>query len=248
MFHQVQFNGLPPPTYGWLINDSPLPNDDRYQLSESDSKLTITTVDGSDHLTSYTCVVNSDYGSDEKSVTLEVHYQPNIPWPSCQNISSSRGCLQNGDEMTIICETRGGNPFPVLNWFNGSVEMPGQYISQPECDWDCVTSNTYTWKLTKYDNALTVICEGDHSETNKRESCELGPLDVKYSPEVPVCIGKTTNSQSREEGDHFSISCTSMDGNPLATLTWINKTDEQELDKISPNPDDSGSITLEYDG
>ncbi|XP_070547432.1 cell adhesion molecule 1-like [Ptychodera flava] len=38
--------GLPPPTYSWLLNESPLPDEERYQLSESDSKITITNVKG----------------------------------------------------------------------------------------------------------------------------------------------------------------------------------------------------------
>ncbi|XP_070547388.1 limbic system-associated membrane protein-like [Ptychodera flava] len=205
--------GLPPPTYSWLLNDLPLPDEERYQLSESDSKMTIRNVEG-----------------PTKCSMATMQKRFNCIW----------NFLQDGDEMTIICETEGGNPLPTFTWFNGSHEIQGEYFVEPECDLDCTAINKYTWTLRKYDNGITCTCEGHHQETQSQGECQI-------AQKSPFVVTVQCLTPSNKEGDFVLIICKSMDGNPSATLVWFNETDQQELIKISPKPEESGSIKLEYD-
>lgn len=41
---------------------------------------------------------------------------------------SNVGPLSEDDELLLICETEGGKPTPSVQWWNGSSQIPGEFL------------------------------------------------------------------------------------------------------------------------
>ncbi|XP_070547361.1 neurofascin-like [Ptychodera flava] len=209
-------SGNPDPTYGWLQNVEPLPGNERYELSDNNSKLTITPVLREDMM-EYSCVATNDFGSDEANIYVNVLYLPDNGWPECMvTYYTSENEPKAGDRAEITCTATDGNPYPSLVWYNGSNVLDGTYTT-PEGEDDKITSNVFEWSLTAYDNGKKYQCEGDHPALSTPRACDTGVLDIKFAPLSALLTGYTDTAR---KGDRVELSCVTDSSNPVSIISW----------------------------
>ncbi|XP_006813540.2 synaptogenesis protein syg-2-like [Saccoglossus kowalevskii] len=233
--------GSPQPTYQWYKLGGYSPVDERYTFNDDGSELIINPCLRND-TGSYECTAVNDEGTDSTWVFLDIYYEPVSPWPNCSvDPMNNTEYLEAGYDITIVCEASGGNPYPYLVWYNGTDRLPGNYSTPSTGDDNEVTTNEYSWMLDKYDNGKYYRCHGDQAVSGQ-EQCYTDQLDVKYSPETPSCTDLTRDSYV--EGSVITITCESTDGNPLATLRWLNETDDTVMLLTTPMPGDETSTAV----
>ncbi|XP_077861459.1 neural cell adhesion molecule 1-like [Saccoglossus kowalevskii] len=235
--------GVPLPTFEWMKDGIQLQEQKRYHFTTDMGSFMIVSVSRKD-MSNYTCIASNDGGSKKTTVFLNVYYEPDYVWPTCSaEPLSNIEFLEAGNSITLICEAVDGNPFPVLLWYNGTEILPQDGYNTPSSeDKEVITRNEYTFMLTKYDNDKIYQCNGHHPVSNN--SCDTGLLDVKFPPSDPICPEAYL---LYAEEDLFILTCESYDGNPLATLSWINCTDGSEMILTTPSPNGDTSVaTLEW--
>ncbi|XP_070547336.1 nephrin-like [Ptychodera flava] len=161
---------------------------------------------------------------------MDVQYLPDNGWPECMvAYYASENEPKAGDRAEITCTATDGNPFPNLVWYNGSDVLDGTYTT-PEGEDDKITSNVFEWLLTAYDNGKNYQCIGEHQLLTMPRTCDTGVLDIKFSPTLQTCT--KNNGDTFDETDDFVITCES-DGNPLATLQWINESSSEVMQETT---------------
>ncbi|XP_077864532.1 nephrin-like [Saccoglossus kowalevskii] len=223
--------------YSWFKNDQLLDQPDD-NLIKTDNTLTFNVVTRNDRALYNCClsIITETVCSDAK--LLDVLYLPDYPWPECTVGVESEDYYEAGETIVITCHATDGNPEPVLTWFNGSDPMDTcvtESFGVPT-----VTNSTCSWVLESTDNGRKYICHGIHNATEVINSCNTGYLDVKYPPDYPTC-NMSVESSALVEGNNTMITCESLDGNPAATLLWINTTDNTVLNAITLEPSDTES-------
>ncbi|XP_070547362.1 cell adhesion molecule CEACAM1-like [Ptychodera flava] len=200
---------------------------DGIYFDENNPTLTIISVDR-EHSGTYKCEVSNPVGSfHSNELTMDVQYLPDNEWPECMvAYYTSENEPKAGDRAEITCTATDGNPYPRLVWYNGSSVLDGTYTT-PESEYDKITSNVFEWSLTAYDNGKIYQCRGEHPALSTPMACDTGVLDIKFSPTLQTCT--TINGDTFDETDYFVITCQS-DGNPLATLQWINESNSKILE------------------
>ncbi|XP_070547385.1 nephrin-like [Ptychodera flava] len=229
-------DGLPSPTYDWTQNGVELSDRNKYQMNEDGSELTILSITKHER-DYYNCTATNQKGFDATAVFIDVYYEPQTGWPLCEvHVENNERYIAEGDFVELTCKATGGNPPPHLEWYNNSEPLP-ECTSTTE-DNDVVTETVSCWILTPYDNGKMYDCKGNHDATEENPSCtEI--LDVKYSPTWQIC--SNTAGDQFDEDDYFTLTCES-DGNPLATLQWINGTDAAILHETNDYDEDETAI------
>ncbi|XP_070547551.1 V-set and immunoglobulin domain-containing protein 10-like [Ptychodera flava] len=206
--------GVPTPSYGWKVNGSTIGHQGRYlhfpSISRTDSG-------------TYRCLASNIQGNAARDKSVDVYYLPGSPWPTCElTTSTTKGYIQEGDDVEITCRESGGNPSPGLQWFNDSSSLTVVYYGLAE----------FGWTLTSHDNGIKYRCDGNHPAESPTRHCYTDILDVKYSPMLPICDDSGQSPYS--EGDTVQITCQSMDGNPLANLRWFNSSESNPMKETTP--------------
>ncbi|XP_077985358.1 nephrin-like [Glandiceps talaboti] len=188
----------------------------------------------------YVCAVSNiagTYFSDDGY--LDIFFSPDSPWPTCYNIShrQSDDFLQTGDNFTIICEATDGNPSPFLKWY-GDDGFLDDCARSTNPLYPHVTYTICSWLLHKSNNGQTYTCQGTQENTTDITLCYIDDVDVKYAPGVPECYH--SSGLHYLEGEHATIECESVDGNPLATLQWVNGSSGDVI--MVTDPPSSGEV------
>ncbi|XP_006817476.1 nephrin-like, partial [Saccoglossus kowalevskii] len=168
---------------------------------------------------------------------------PNAGWPNCSvSDEPSPGYFQEGDQIVIICGASGGNPPPELYWHDENFELLDK-----NCTWNEqqsaneLTISSCTWELESSDNERVYTCTGKSDASSQTYDCDTGQLDVKYAPDSPMC-NEAAENDFFKEGNEITLICVSLDGNPLATLQWVNTSSGIVMTRTTPEPGDSESI------
>ncbi|XP_077861458.1 nephrin-like [Saccoglossus kowalevskii] len=157
-------------------------------------------------------------------------------------LNSHRYDSGEGDQIVIICGASGGNPTPELYWHDNNLKP-----LEKSCIWNEqqptyeLTISSCTWELESSDNERVYTCTGKSDASSQTYDCDTGQLDVKYSPDSPVCNVREENTFFKE-GNEITLICVSLDGNPLATLQWVNTSSGMVMTGTTPEPSDSESI------
>ena len=124
-------------------------------------------------------------------------------------------------EQVLTCESRGGNPAPVLTWLLDNVALPSQQrnesVAEDAKSWTAVS--TLVHKFSKSDNKKTVKCSVYHEAlTSKVREASLS-LDIQYPPSVTLERIADANTEVEDGMDPFILRCLA-DGNPKPDIVW----------------------------
>uniref|UniRef100_A0ABM0MJH0 Hemicentin-1-like n=1 Tax=Saccoglossus kowalevskii TaxID=10224 RepID=A0ABM0MJH0_SACKO len=234
--------GIPPPTVQWFKDGYLIEESERYTFSEDGTELTILNTQRVDSGV-YICNVTNLVGSSSCYDLIDVWYLPNDGWPNCTvSDEPSTGYFQEGEQIVITCGATGGNPTPELYWHDDNFELMNK-----SCFWNEqhpiyeLTISSCTWELESSDNGRVYTCTGKSDASSETYDCDTGQLDVKYAPDSPTC-NVTAENNLFKEGNEITLTCVSLDGNPLATLQWVNTSSGMVMTGTTPGPNDSESI------
>ncbi|XP_077870525.1 neural cell adhesion molecule 2-like, partial [Saccoglossus kowalevskii] len=236
--------GIPPPTVQWFKDGYHIEESERYTFSEDGTELTILNTHRYDSGV-YICHVTNLVGSSSCFELIDVWYLPYIGWPNCSvSDEPSPGYFQEGDQIVIICGASGGNPTPELYWHDDNFELLDK-----SCIWNKqqpiyeLTISLCTWELESSDNERVYTCTGKSDASSETYDCDTGQLDVKYAPDSPMC-NMTVENNFFKEGNEITLICISLDGNPLATLQWVNTSSGMVITGSTPEPGDIAAMDI----
>lgn len=148
-----------------------------------------------------------------------------------------------GEVLTYECTTSNSNPPATIQWVVDNVTMPSLHSrtsESPMGGW--VTHSNISVTVGKEDRNKIITCNVINSELNAVKT-ESAILTVIYPPGEPQIQGLDTN-EVLTAGNLKRITCTSISGNPLATLKWYNG--DQELVSIYLTRDNYASAEVAF--
>ncbi|XP_072155743.1 nephrin [Bemisia tabaci] len=205
--------GNPPAQLIWYKNGGQIYNMYRTSGRMSESVYTITAQE-SDNNATYRCDAKNIMS--ERALTTEVvltvYYSP-----VRVTISGATEAKVN-DSVQLSCLTSPSNPPSFIHWtINGRKVLHGfnRTVTAPEGGW--ITSSNITVNITS-ERALSVFC---HASNHKVAQPTIGAhkINVLYPPGVPQISGYSSDVPIHA-GKIQKMSCSSMGGNPVPTLTW----------------------------
>lgn len=129
--------------------------------------------------------------------------------------------LLSDRDQVLTCESRGGNPAPLLTWYVDDVpvssEQRNESVSNDAKQWTAVS--TLVHKFGKSDNGKSVKCSVYHEAlTSKVREASLS-LDIQFPPSVTLEKIANSNDQVEDGMDPFIVRCLA-DGNPSPDIAW----------------------------
>ena len=182
-------------------------------LVTTTTKFTVTPR-SSDNMIPFSCsaVHNTLAGGElEAARTMEVLYAPNTPVVSIRghNLGDS---LRSGQEVTLVCESYGGNPLATLEWYKNDVKTDTTYITHDQHK----SVNTLSFTASEDDNNAKFRCEAKNPYLTSplTDSLEL----IVFFPPSKLEI-KGLEAASVNETLNFT--CESQKSNPASSLQWV---------------------------
>ena len=198
-------------------------------------------------------------GQMEANRTMEVLYPPNSPLVTIRghNLGDS---LRSGQEISLQCESYGGNPLASLEWFrNGDkVRHPWlvmncfiSFLSSVFFITDCFfwkidttyvthdqhkSVNVYTFTAAETDNKAEFRCEASNPFLSTGLSTSL-QLTVLFPPSEV----KITGPKAASINQTLKFVCESAKSNPFSTLQWV--VDSKAFPASYEITEDSGSFS-----
>ncbi|KAG7206458.1 hypothetical protein KM043_003809 [Ampulex compressa] len=139
-------------------------------------------------------------------------------------ILSTALTLREGQEVTISCVSRYGNPPALIKWFIGSNEMEalreqtnGTEVDSPKT-W--AAHSLLRIRGQREIHGLPIRCIAMHPSSVVPSTAE-SRLDIHYSPEVKLETSPRLLAAALEDSASFmSLKCLA-DSNPIATVKWF---------------------------
>ena len=129
--------------------------------------------------------------------------------------------LLSDKEQVLTCESRGGNPAPVLTWFLDNVQVESEQrnesVSGDAKQWTAVS--TLVHKFTKSDNDKTVKCSVFHEALTSKVREATLILDIQYPPSVKLERIADRTIEVEDGLDPYRLRCLA-DGNPKPDIVW----------------------------
>ncbi|KAJ8316232.1 hypothetical protein KUTeg_006246 [Tegillarca granosa] len=111
--------------------------------------------------------------------------------------------VRAGDNLRLICISRGGNPLAQVIWFKNDVTEDISYESGRNR-----SENELSFQLKKSDNGAVFRCEASN------------PVTPQPLVEQKVTI---TGNKLAKAGESIDLTCESSNSNPAAVITWISR-------------------------
>ncbi|XP_068144561.1 nephrin isoform X1 [Drosophila tropicalis] len=140
-------------------------------------------------------------------VQLSVLYPPGPPFFEGYSQGET---VRRGQQMSIACRSRGGNPPAQLVWYRNGVA-----INSPQRTSGRLSENVYKFTASSEDNGATLLCEAKNLLSTTPLKAELN-LTVLYAPKDVYLSGAT----QAKVGDSVQLSCVTAPSNPAASITW----------------------------
>jgi len=123
-------------------------------------------------------------------------------------------------EEILRCESRGGNPAPIISWFIDNSEVNSQQRNETEIGdkkrWTAVSNLIHTF--SREQNGKKIRCSVHHQALTRNVREQSLTLDIQYPPSVR--LERSPESKEVEDGvDSVSFSCLA-DGNPTPDIVW----------------------------
>lgn len=148
-----------------------------------------------------------------------------------------------GEELTYECSTSNSNPAATIQWVvdNTTVASADSYNEESPLG-GYVTHANVTVRVRPSDRNKIISCNVVNSELNDIKT-ESTMLTVIYPPGPPQVQG-LDDGEVLTAGSLKRLTCTSISGNPLATLKWFNG--EKELVSIYLTRDSYASAEVAF--
>ncbi|XP_043477806.1 nephrin-like isoform X3 [Leptopilina heterotoma] len=223
---------------GGDINVDPIPvSDDKEILKDQGNKkkpmkfdttgsLTIVTTPEDDGM-SYTCEARHPAIGIERpmraTVKLSVFYPPEPP----QIEGYTEGeTLRRGQQVELVCKSRGGNPPAQVVWFRNGEQINSAYRTEGR-----TSQNIQTFLAQAQDNKARYTCEVSNIMSVQPMKAHVD-LTVLFAPSG-VKISGPTEAKAEEK---VVITCTTENSNPTAEIKWtidkhiiLNMTSKTEI-------------------
>ncbi|XP_033114430.1 basement membrane-specific heparan sulfate proteoglycan core protein-like [Anneissia japonica] len=180
-------------TLSWLYNGNPISDDeftdlDRHSITgnhtDGQYNLFISEVTQNEAGT-YHCILNSDGVSDAASsspallIVLDA-VAPSEDYPKCSIFPNSN--LVEGQNVTLLCESEGGDPAAKLSWQVDQSLIDGDYVSEPNA------RNTLELQLVANRIGAEYFCRATHPTYITTKTCEIGALNFELNPTIEMTI------------------------------------------------------------
>ena len=150
-------------------------------------------------------------GDLQSSHVLHVLYAPNTPVISILGHNTGDS-LRSGQEISLQCESYGGNPLASLEWFKNEEKIDTTYIANDHHK----SVNTYSFTASEDDNKVVFKCVANNRFLTTPLSDSL-ELTVLFPPsEVTI-----TGAEAASINETLSFSCESAKSNPESSLQWV---------------------------
>ena len=128
--------------------------------------------------------------------------------------------LREGKEEVLRCESRGGNPAPVISWYIDDSEVKSEQRNETELGdskrWTAVSNLFHTF--SREQNGKKIRCSIHHEALTRNIREQSLTLDIQYPPSV--MLERSPESKEVEDGkDSVKFSCIA-DGNPKPDIVW----------------------------
>ncbi|XP_042868952.1 nephrin-like isoform X2 [Penaeus japonicus] len=142
------------------------------------------------------------------SVKISVLYPPGPPVITGYTAGET---IRAGEERTLSCRSRGGNPLGRVVWYRNN-----EIIDTTDRPIGAESVNEYKFIVDSADNGAVFTCEVRNKLTEKPLLASV-KLDVHFPPDKVVVSGP---AQSRV-GENVTLKCVVDNSNPPAEVSWV---------------------------
>ncbi|XP_070551414.1 cell adhesion molecule 3-like [Ptychodera flava] len=143
--------------------------------------------------------------------------------PSC---SIDTADLQEGDDVSLVCQSTGGDPKVALTWSSG-----GRDLVSTTTETSNDVSISLDIELTAERQGKVYTCTGRHPTYTSAKRCSLPALDIELIPRIVVTVVPVTMEIAEGKGARFE--CNANGDPPVTSYLWqyqtqrINDTDRR---------------------
>ncbi|XP_022097068.1 synaptogenesis protein syg-1-like [Acanthaster planci] len=194
----------------------------------------------------YHCIVSAASGAGNEAIsssgaTLSVTAAtaPDDGYPLCSMVPSTD--LMEGDNVTISCTSRGGEPQPKLAWLLDNLEFDGNYVAL-----DLNARNDVSFRLINNMIGVVFECLSSHPAYTTTQKCQLPPLAFELTPTIQVSLDTLTLEIKEDETG--SVECSATGDPAVLGYGWsyngvqIADTDERFL--ITEDGSSKSTLTI----
>ncbi|XP_042221326.1 nephrin-like [Homarus americanus] len=160
------------------------------------------------------------------SVKISVLYPPGPPVITGYTKGES---IRAGEERTLTCRSRGGNPLGHVVWYRNNENKDG--TDRPVGG---ESVNEYKFIVDSSDNGAVYTCEVRNKLTEKPLLASV-KLDVQFLPDKM----EVTGVKESRVGDNVTLTCFVENSNPPAEVSWV--VDGQPRPETSTRQEPAGS-------
>ncbi|XP_026315160.1 neural cell adhesion molecule 1-like [Hyposmocoma kahamanoa] len=168
---------------------------------------------------------------------------------SGRDVSGVVGPLEEGNELVLVCEVRGGRPAPTVMWLIDNSPAP-QYIGE-KTDTHVVVNRLELSHIRRNHLNTTFKCRASNTNLVSPQEKTVR-LEMNLKPTLVQILNKPTTLSSET---HVSLTCVSEGSRPPAQLTWFkdnrkfkkakiveaqNETWVSSTVQFTPQPEDDG--------
>ncbi|XP_067007165.1 nephrin isoform X1 [Anabrus simplex] len=142
--------------------------------------------------------------------------------------ASSIGPFNEGDELSLMCESGGGKPIPSVTWWNGTRKMDGEYTSESGGNSVGTGKNRIHATLGRGDLGARYECRADNAALTSPITSWVD-IDVNVRPLKLELSGVSVHVV---QGSIVTLLCQVTGARPAANITWYNDTvayDDSEM-------------------
>ncbi|XP_044013453.1 nephrin-like [Aphidius gifuensis] len=190
----------------------------------------------------YRCRVDfNDSPTEHQNVNLIVIVMPEKPVihkESLRNATQIKETYNEGSDVHLTCESRGGVPPPRLIWYldNTVIDESFHYNSNT-----AMTVNHLSYpKIGRQHLGARLVCQANNTNLVPPQT-NLVVLDINLKPLMVKILTKELKVSSDKK---YAVECSSMGSRPAAVITWWK--DNKQITQVVQNypPEDNHSISI----
>lgn len=194
----------------WATEESQTSESETPRRFDTTSRITVR-AQADDNDADYSCEARHPalIAPKRTSVTFNVLYPPGPP----EILGYTEGeTVRMGQEVNLVCVSRGGNPLAQIVWFKNDVRVDFSFVTSGR-----ESRNTYNFKADASDNNARFRCEASNQLSPAPMKAEI-VLTVHFPPSHVTV--KVRSGKLRPNGT-ANVSCESASSNPASRLVWL---------------------------